>query len=150
MIFVGQAPGPTGDPDLPLANGRVGRRLCCLTGLTQGELLVVERVNLLSAWPGKAGKGDRFPMAEAKRAASDLLPRLVGKRVLVVGQGTARAMGLDPRPLAWRAGFGFRYAVLPHPSGVNHWWNSAENRDAAGAFMRRVGRRIRCRKRSGS
>lgn len=32
----------------------------------------------------------------------------------------------------------FRWAMLPHPSGVNRWWNEPENREAAREFLRQL------------
>ena len=90
MIIVGQAPGRAGDPSEPLLGGRVGRRLCELMGICEAQLRSIRRVNLIDRWPGSAGKGDRFPMAEAREGAERLMPRLATETVLVLGGATAQ------------------------------------------------------------
>jgi hypothetical protein len=95
-----------------------------------------ELANLLDAWPGPAGKGSAFPLAEA-RAAADLLD-LGGRRVILCGWRVAAALDFRaPAYLRWRDHRGARMAVLPHPSGVNRWWNDPGNRRRARRFLRR-------------
>ena len=136
--LVGQAPSRTSDPARPF-DGPTGRRLADLLGLPARALgHVFELANVLGAWPGAArDKGDRFPAREARAAAEELLARVPpGARVVAVGSGVAAAIGLDTSPLAWTACRGREAALLPHPSGMNLWWNERANREAAGAFLR--------------
>jgi len=78
-LIVGQAPSRDSDPAEPFS-GASGARLAALCGLTHAEFLsAFARVNLLSAFPGKASKGDLFPLAEACEAFEDLLPRCRGR-----------------------------------------------------------------------
>lgn len=142
-MLVGQAPGPGGAPLGPLRGGRVGRRLADAAGLPEERLAeVFELWNLLGAWPGRAGeKGDRFPLPAARAAAARLLPLLDGHHVVLLGWNVERAFGLGiEAPLRWLqhewAEGEMLVAVLPHPSGVNLWWNRAENVAAARVFMR--------------
>ena len=73
-LLIGQAPGPRSDPAEPLA-GRCGARLAGLCGIGQDEFLRrFERVNLIDRFPGKASKGDRFPLDEARWRAAMLRP----------------------------------------------------------------------------
>lgn len=63
--------------------------------------------NLLPAFPGRSGKGDDFPLEEARARAVDL-HRMLGDecwdRVLLLGGDVARAMGLEAAPrLRWLA-----------------------------------------------
>lgn len=137
VTIVGQAPGP--------ANGRraafegpSGARLERLAGLQPGELPARARlVNLLGAWPGRAGKGCRFPAGQAREAARRL--RLRTDVILLAGRGVAAAFGEGGRKyFEW---FRLRRrwaAVVPHPSGVSHWWNDPSNRRRAARFMRSV------------
>lgn len=69
------------------------------------ELLeAVDAFNVLDRYPGSEGpKGDAFPISWARRRARRLYP-------------------WEDHPE------GFRVAVIPHPSGVNHWWNEPANR----------------------
>ncbi len=148
VLFVGQAPGRKSGPPL---SGRAGAVLAALAGLPQDEFeRIFPRTNLLRRFPGKRGKGDAFPTEVAGRAARTLLRRLpLNARLVLLGAGVARAFGLRARPLEV-LDLGRRGAVallVPHPSGVNLWWNRPENRTAAAealrAFLREAGAEVR-------
>ena len=93
-------------------------------------------VNLLDRWPGKKGKGDAFPLDEARASARRL--NLWGKPlVILVGRNVARAFGANS--VAYLEGFLLGYVnavVIPHPSGLNRWWNDPANTERARRFMR--------------
>ena len=74
-------------------------------------------------------------MAEARVCAEMMLSELRGRRVVLLGSGVARAFGLRCAPLVWCVLGPAEFAVLPHPSGVNLWWNKEENRRSARAFF---------------
>lgn len=140
MIIVGQAPGPNTDPAQPLS-GPSGRKLASLCGMTLDEFLTrFERVNLLADYPGRCGKGDAFPAAFAKQAALDIR-ELVASRdvVMMLGLGVARAFNLRrPEFFKWTrlsrdCG---HVVVVPHPSGISHWWNEPRNVTRAAKFWR--------------
>jgi uracil-DNA glycosylase len=139
IVLVGQAPSRDTDGRAPFS-GKSGQRLERLAGLGSGELQArFALANVLQRWPGSAGKGDLFPMADARRAAPRLLRALAGRRVVAVGCAVAKALGVASAlpDLTWRK-FALldAIAVVPHPSGVNRWWNEPGNRDAAAAFLR--------------
>lgn len=138
ILFVGQAPGHGGDGRPPFL-GRVGRRLSSLARLPESDFRRRARfANVLSLWPGKSGKGDAFPAGLAREAAARFRFR-DGERVVLAGMAVARAFRLNPRPLlTWRPFGPATVAVLPHPSGVNRWWNDPRNVAAAGRFVRRA------------
>ncbi len=141
LIIVGQAPGKQGD-GRPM-EGRAGRRLADLMGLSFDDYLrLTERVNLFKARPEHEGKGDGFPVAEARKLANAMRPQLEGRRVILAGFGVAKAFGLDQEPLRWQVGLGHRVAVVPHPSGVNRWWNDFSNVEAAERFLGKVGAKL--------
>ena len=135
---MGQAPSRSSDASRPLEARLVKRRLLSLLGVGARGWSRILKVNLVGSWPGKSGKGDAFPMGEARASAELLRPRLAGKTVLVLGLGTARALGLRARYLEWQDGGGFWAVVVPHPSGVNRWWNEPANRRTAREFLGRV------------
>jgi hypothetical protein len=144
-LMIGQAPGPRTHPDLPLfpaPRASAGGRLREMTGLPAEDYLArFDRVNLLYEHLGKAPAGteDRFPMRAGRAAALAMRPFLGGRQVLLVGRDVAVCFGHEFTPfLEWRQepAWGYRYAVLPHPSGRNHWYNDAERRAAATAFLR--------------
>lgn len=142
VVIVGQAPSRTSDPRRPLS-GLSGRRLEVTAGLEQGTLAArASLVNLLVRWPGYAegAHGDRFDREAARRSVSRLARRLDGRDVILLGRHVSRAFGLELRPLRWSVFVGpactFRVAMLPHPSGVNLWWNEERHRRAAARFLR--------------
>lgn len=105
-----------------------------------------ECINVLDKWPGKQGKGDSFPLNLAIPADKALLPKLQGRKVVLLGQRVSHAFDVGQPILEWHErGFGWwendvivqlscALAVCPHPSGVNTWWNKPENRIAARVF----------------
>ncbi len=145
LILIGEAPSRRGDPEKPLSAPRTRARLVEVFGEPAYE--AAEKVNLLPAWPGEAaGKGSAFPLAEARAAAEILLgawrsrPSSQNAAPVLLGRRVAAAFGCRTiPPLLW-AGFAgdVAFAMLPHPSGVDRWWNSIENRAAAREFGRRT------------
>ena len=130
LVLIGQAPGPRSGPR-PF-DGRSGDRLATYMGM-DGRLDLFARMeclNLLRSYPGSTGgKGDRFPRSRAMTAARRLLGRLEGCSVLLAGKNVAAAFRVRSDYLAWEDHVaGGRFAVIPHPSGVNHWWNDEANR----------------------
>lgn len=148
-IIVGQAPGRNYGADRPL-EGPSGRRLERLAGLPEGGLDArFALANLLPRWPGGCGKGDLFPRREAREAAQEARAHLREfARVVLLGRNVAAAFGLADLPyLQWaalddgrRRGWP-RVAVVPHPSGVNHFWNDPANVARAERFLRALARR---------
>jgi len=137
LVIIGQGPSRPGKRSRPL-EGAAGRKLASLFGVSEREYRDgTLRLNIFSRWFGKQGKGDRFPLAAARRRASKLRRRLRGRRVVLLGRNVARAFGITVEYLRWIRG-GFEAGVLPHPSGVNRWWNERRNRIAAQRFARGV------------
>lgn len=147
VLVVGEAPSRWMEENgvtLPLPLAR--RELACYAGITPPRFdELFECVNVLDKWPGKEGKGDAFPLALAKIRAFEMLENWAGRRVVLLGQRVSSAFLLrDPylfnwRPFEWTIADGSKSAVCemaicPHPSGVNRWWNKAENRRAAAMF----------------
>lgn len=151
LVLLGRAPGthPRYEPRYalyPVPVGCTGYRLWEMTGLPTSQYIKLDRRNLLDYWPGRQGQGDKFPVRAAREAAEAMTPTLAGKRVLMMGKGVAQAFGIeDPPLLRWATRItnlvprcSFRWAVLPHPSGRNRWYNDEENRARAEAFVRRA------------
>ena len=62
--------------------------------------------------------------------------------MVLVGTRVARAFGIEsPEFFEWtrREDFGFNLVVIPHPSGVNLWWNKKENKERGTKFLRELG-----------
>lgn len=115
-----------------------------------------EHVNLLKRWPGYKGRGSAFPMETARRRA-DAIKRMPGRgTVLLAGRRVARAFGFEHlldgdlgyfEPFL-RPDLGCRpvcYIIVPHPSGVNRWWNHPVNREKARLFFELLGQRAPAR-----
>lgn len=144
-LLVGEAPGKKADPSRPLIGGLVGKRLMDLLGFNLGLYVRrVDRVNVLDYFPGRTGKGDSFPMAEARQAADRLKTALFCSkdRVVLLGRRVAAAFKVKAEYLEWVEVGNTKVAVLPHPSGINRWWNDPVNKSRATRFMRELGRLI--------
>lgn len=149
VALVGQAPGK-GDPTTPLM-GRAGRRLSFLMGVGWPDEYVelFARVNLLDEYPGaREGKGDLFSVTDAREPAAEIVALIEahgGGEVVLLGKNVAKAFGvveadwLEMIDLTSKV----RASIVPHPSGVNYWWNDKKNRRAAATHLRRVAARGR-------
>lgn len=135
-LLIGQAPSRDSDPARPFS-GRSGRFLERLAGLPEGGLAVAfELANLVDRWPGASprGKGDRFPKNLARLAADRF--DLRGRTVVFAGLAVARAFGFAKPPVGFAPHRGGLCVVIPHPSGVNLWWNDPTNRALAADVLR--------------
>lgn len=139
-VIIGQAPGPNSGPT-PF-DGLSGDRLARYMGFEgRGELRTrVDLMNVLKSYPGpKGSKGDAFPLRRARRGAQKIARQLHGRRVLLAGKQVARAFGVRTGYFQWSAHEkGFEVAVIPHPSGVNHWWNDRANRLLFATFVQAI------------
>jgi hypothetical protein len=146
-LVIGEAPNRTGLATSPV-DGRAGARLANLGGVTVEEFRrLFVRANVLASWPGAgARKGSRFPVAKARHGAARLSRRFVGGRlVILLGHRVAAAFGvtdayLEPLRIVGRACV---VVVVPHPSGVNRWYNDDANVVRARRFMSYAVRRAR-------
>lgn len=137
VVVVGEAPSRVmreGDPPLLLAR----HELASLCGVGLEEFLkVFELRNVLGFWPGRNayGKGDAFPLREA-RAAAQKMRFEQGQEVVLLGRRVAQAFHL-PQDLEYFASSG-RFTLAPHPSKVSRWWNVMSNRIRARQFWRMI------------
>lgn len=145
ILLIGQAPGPNTDPALPLypySRTSTGGKLQELMDLSRLQYLdLFDRINLLNKFPGRQARDDRFPMREAKIAASAIKPLLHSRTVVLVGRNVANAFELEADFHDWmewplNEGGVCLVAVVPHPSGRNHWYNQKKNKQAARRFWR--------------
>lgn len=139
-MIVGQAPSRLSDPAEPLS-GRSGERLSDLCGLQMPEFLArFERRNLISMWPGKAGKGDAIGSAADRRDMAEiLLSEAAGRRMVLLGAAVGKAFDFKPDALlTFVKHRGAVIAVCPHPSGISRWWNASANVALARAFWLRL------------
>lgn len=137
-LLIGEAPGRVAGRPL---EGRCGERMAALAGVTpEAFYRATERRNVLDEWPGAAtDKGARFPRLRASIAAGRLLAHFSPDRlVLLLGYRVARAFGVKLRYFEEASILRARVYVIPHPSGVNVWYNDPANVRRAERFMREV------------
>jgi uracil-DNA glycosylase len=137
-LIVGQAPSKSSEGLRPFhPSTKSGKALASLAGVRDISRRA-QTINLIGRFPGKDRwrKGDKFPLGKAKRAASRL--QLSGfRRVVLIGRYVAKAFGEPDRPfLRWFTLGDARAVIVPHPSGVNHWWLDRRNRRRARRVMR--------------
>lgn len=145
-LIIGEAPARTGDPRKPIT-GACGAKLAALAGLTEGEFRRrFARMNLLDRWPGAAPtKGARWDARAATMAARKARRRFInGRLVILLGWRVAATFRLTADICEylqeyWLVRNGHildaRVVVVPHPSGVNRWYNDAGNVARMRAFM---------------
>lgn len=144
IIFVGQAPGPAGgcagEGEMEPLSGRCGERLAGLMDMRVEHFLnSFTRKNLNLEFQGKVGKGDAFDEVEGIRVAK-FLRGGPHKKYVMCGHQVQRCFGYSFLPplfccveLVPKKAF----FALPHPSGINLWWNSKQNQaDAKLALAR--------------
>ena len=141
FVMIGQAPSRTGDPRTPCVEGCFKRLAEAAGAETRTDRLRFYarfvRFNVFATYRGRKGRGDRFPMAEARDRADGMRDWLRGRTVLLVGKNVARAFRInDAEYFEWTSeGPGERCVVVPHPSGINRWWNKTSNRERARLFF---------------
>jgi hypothetical protein len=119
--------------------GAVGTRLAALLGLPDvGRFRhSFHRRNLNTRWNGKHGRGDKFDHAEGVVMAGILADMSEFTHFVLLGASVADCFGFVIGERGWPwcslapAGpsvhAGKRFLLFPHPSGLNHWWNDADN-----------------------
>lgn len=129
-LLVGEAPNRSGEGKR--ANTTfTGGRIAQLGGHD------IPRTNLLREWPGVQGRGSLFPMELARPAAMRLWRRKPRRIAFVfVGRRVAQAFGWYGAYFEWGELRGRRVVTMPHPSGINHWWNDPHNTRTAARFIR--------------
>lgn len=140
-LIVGEAPSKNEITETPL-EGRVGRRLAELAGLPYDAYLdYFDRVNLLHVRQDEAEKGFTFDLPAAREAVARMRQdgTLRDRSVILLGHRVAEAFGVARSLKYFHAcptGQGGLVWLMPHPSGINRWWNDRENKKSAEAFLR--------------
>jgi len=139
LVLIGQSPGKNPGEHGPLT-GKSGKLMAKRMGLSFEEYLLLDRRNILTEFKGKAAKGDLFPLKEAKEEASKMI-FFPGSTLVLLGKAVAGAMGIKGKKTYF-----VKYDIdeeknisafiVPHPSGINLWWNDADNRKKADAFFK--------------
>lgn len=144
IVLIGQAPSRRGDPAHPLGSGEalVRSRLYLLSGACSEEQFLqwFEPMNVLREFPGSLdGKGDAFPIEQARARANDLRPQLSGRIVVMLGKKVAQVFSKRMAPFEFQSDeWGTTWTMCPHPSGLNMFWNSAANKAEAARFFSKL------------
>lgn len=148
LLIIGQAPSRETEGK-PAFTGKCGRFLAELLGTTQQQMLEVhDFLNILEHYPGKVIGGDRFPLIEARSRAWEILPRLWGRTTVLLGRNVASAFQLHGYEYARIYAFSELQrglhgvqglvAIVPHPSGVNRFYNLEGNRVKVSKFLKEL------------
>lgn len=150
-VLLGLSPSPSSPPDSPALVPPYGEPLTSTTARVLTEVLgrpvseVFATVNLLES------PGDEESLEKIRERAPLLRELLAGRQVVALGRLAARALTSRPA-IDWMVWSrldlevaasgkqipGIRMtavAALPHPSGLNRWWNDRRNREAARRFL---------------
>lgn len=143
-LIVGEAPSKNEVTERPI-EGRVGKRLAAVCGMPLADFLShFERVNLLHVRQDTKEKGFEFDLAAGKKAAEKLRDSFKEDQIVILlGGRVAEAFRVhDHYFVETRVNFARLY-IVPHPSGVNRWYNDRSNMDAMVAFMKSIVERTR-------
>jgi hypothetical protein len=135
VIFVGQSPSEDSDPNNPLM-GRTGEKIADMLGVDLSNFAKFTRVNLNPCFSGKSGKGDAFDQVVGEMIAHTLLGCHFTRYVLL-GSNVARCFALPWDGLVRYERGDKSFLLLPHPSGINQWYNSQANRSDAAKYIKR-------------
>lgn len=135
-VLLGMNNPVSSDPRMalyPHPPGCTGARLLRFSGLDRETYMALDRHNVLS--------GRAWSMAAAREVQSDLRAALLGRTVVLLGAPVNSIMRggteheLAP-PFAWRSdGAGGWMARVPHPSGLNTFYNDPLHRECLRIFM---------------
>lgn len=127
-IIVGEAPSKNEHPPSPI-EGRIGHRLAACTGISFAEFLErFDRMNLLEVRQDTKEKGFEFDAVAASKSAERLWSNFQrGQIVLLLGKRVAKAFAVKGEYFVKQNVAGADVYVLPHPSGINRWWNDSRN-----------------------
>lgn len=119
-LLVGEA-STTGEPFI----GRSGDRLRAVLKLDD-LAAVVDVVNLFPSPMDRAGKGRAFPPKAARANADAILKAEPGReRFVLAGKRVAAAFRVRAAYFQVVERDGKSFMAVPHPSGINRWWNEA-------------------------
>lgn len=143
-IIMGQAPARIMRSHKAF-DGLSGQRLIKFMGLPTIMHLhhLFDCRNLMDKYPGRANVGDMFPQHEASLAARLQARDLLGRVVVILGRGVAESFDLGWTPwLTWVCVRGAKVSVVPHPSGVNRWWNDETNLRNGRSFLTQFAKQV--------
>jgi uracil-DNA glycosylase len=167
-IILGEAPSKSGDRYHAFpCSGAVAESLCKMAGIAPlaGESRYgqwtwalydhFECENLIERWPGPQGRGSAFPLDVARPLAVEILPRLEGRVVVLLGSRLKSLFTIVTENYVWHEravvydGHGVvrqascMVVAIPHPSGLNRALNDPAERERSGEVLREAMARAR-------
>lgn len=133
VVIIGERySSPPTEPTEPLAaSSYSGERLRSLADLSSEEYeRRADRANLL---PGSGQ--DEWDMMAARQRAAEFISLLQHRFVILLGRKVASAFGIFSQWFEETRSYSAEYYVMPHPSGMNRWWNTPRNMEQAREFM---------------
>lgn len=116
-----------------LGSGGTRRRLASLIGVSRDELM--DAVLWLNLWEYPGTRVERYVRLVEESAEP-------GDAIVLLGRKVSSAFGLDDVPPLGRvvrgSGAGPVLLCLPHPSGLNRWWNDPGNVESAETSLREL------------
>lgn len=107
---------------------RLWKMLETRTGASKRDYIrAFERFNLVG--------GKQWSMPEARKEAVRLMPELQGRVVVLLGQPVREAFRVPRLLIHPQEVDGVIFRQLPHPSGLNLWFNSETNRSLASMLL---------------
>ena len=138
ILLVGYCPSHSGSPERPLDGPGTGHRLAKLCGLSHKDYLEkFDRVNLHYDTPVKR---DRLTREVGSVSADAMMRRNKGRRIVLLGDEVRVAFGYAKDSIAeWVVlDDGTRVSYIPHPSGLNRWYNETDNTRRVEKFLREL------------
>lgn len=112
--------------------GRIGERLACMIGMSPLEFAIAfRRENLNKKFVGKKGRGDNFDWTAGCMCAAKLIEDKTITKYVLLGSNVARCFLVKYNWLDVFERGDKSFLFLPHPSGLNIWYNSKANKIAA-------------------
>ena len=139
-IIIGQAPHNSAVKNFrPLIDGKCGYKLAEICGIKHEEYArIFDTINLIDEYRGKSGKGDIFPLKEARKKVIEIWPDLNYDIIILAGKAVASSFRIKIDYFQWTQIENKNITVIPHPSGINRWWNDDFNKEKAKKFMRNL------------
>lgn len=134
VVIVGErySSTPTSPTEPLAASSFSGAHLQRLAGVSAEEYeRRADRVNLLG---GSADDGPWDPR-EAELCMQRLLPLLQHRRVLLLGRRVSAAFKIFAPWFDEVRCYNTEFYCVPHPSGMNRWWNNRRNSEIAREFL---------------
>lgn len=76
-----------------------------------------------------------WSITKARRRAAELPSLYAGRTVVVFGERARAALDLPKKLIHPHEKDGVTWRQLPHPSGLNHWYNDPEHRELAASLL---------------